>query len=42
MPVQQKGSEVRGNPETQPGLGGKMQDAGRLATFIDRQNRDDA
>jgi hypothetical protein len=31
-PAQQKGSEVRGNPETQPGLGGKMQDAGRPAT----------
>jgi len=31
-PPQQKGSEVRGNPETQPGLGGKMQEAGRPAT----------
>jgi hypothetical protein len=31
-PAQQKGSGVRGNPETQPELGGKMQEAGQPAT----------
>ena len=30
-PAQQKGSGVRGNPETKPGQGGKMQEAGQLA-----------
>jgi len=31
-PARQKGSVLRGNPETQPGRSGKMQDAGQLAT----------